>query len=175
MGGSADGETDREYALMVAVLKAQQPCFRPMSEQDLDAVFAIEQACYDFPWSRGIFKDCLRVGYSCWVMEADDDIRGYGIMTVGAGESHILNLCLQPERHGVGFGSMLLRHLLDHARKHNATITFLEVRPSNVNAIRLYERAGFTVVGTRRGYYPAGEGREDALILSRGLQTDGAS
>ena len=155
---------------MVAVLKSPATRFRPMRDQDLDAVVAIEQACYAFPWSRGIFKDCLCVGYSCWVMEADLEIHGYGIMTVGAGESHILNLCVRPKKHGMGFGTLLLRHLLEYAGKHHATITFLEVRPSNENAIRLYERAGFSIVGTRREYYPAGEGREDALILSRGLQ-----
>jgi ribosomal-protein-alanine N-acetyltransferase len=157
---------------MSAVLETLPLAFRPMRELDLAQVVHVEQQAYAFPWSQGIFSDCLRVGYSCWVAETSDGVDGYGIMSVGAGESHILNLCIHPRAHGQGYGRELLDHLLEVAREYHAALTFLEVRPSNHGAIRLYERAGFSVVGTRRGYYPAADGREDALILSRGLLAD---
>lgn len=159
---------------MSAVLKEPAARLRPMCEADLPAVVAVEREAYEFPWSQGIFGDCLRVGYCCWVAELEEApgghaISGYAIMSVGAGESHILNLCVRPSAQRRGLGRMLLGHMLALARKHHACIAFLEVRPSNHGAIRLYRGAGFNLVGTRRGYYPARHGREDALILSRSL------
>lgn len=154
---------------MSAVLKEPAARLRPMREADLAAVVAVEREAYEFPWSQGIFGDCLRVGYCCWVAELEEALGGYAIMSVGAGESHILNLCVRPRVQGRGLGRLLLGHMLALARKHHAGIAFLEVRPSNHSAIRLYRGAGFNLVGTRRGYYPARHGREDALILSRSL------
>lgn len=155
---------------MSAVLKPRIS-LRPMLEEDLPAVLEIEQAAYEFPWSENVFRDCLRVGYCCWVLERDAHIQAYGIMSVGVGESHILNLCVRPEAQGQGLGSTMLHYLLDLARRHRADTAFLEVRPSNGAALRLYNRAGFTEVGMRRRYYPATDGREDALILAKSLLT----
>lgn len=160
---------------MSAVLETAALGLRPMREADLVAVAGIEGRAYEFPWSAGIFGDCLRVGYSCWVAEADGCLAGYAIMSVGAGESHILNLCVDPDLQGRGLGRMLLDHMLDIASRHRASIAFLEVRPSNAAAVHLYRSAGFAMVGTRRGYYPARGGREDALILSRALEPAPAS
>ena len=127
----------------------------------------IEKRAYDYPWTETIFQDCLRVGYCCWVMERDDEIIAYGVMSVAVGESHILNLCVDPEFQSSGLGKMLLSRLLEIAREHNAYMTFLEVRPSNFAAIKLYLNCGFNEIGMRRNYYPAKIGREDALILAR--------
>ena len=157
---------------MSAVIKESDPDFRPMSEEDLEAVLHIEKSAYPFPWSRAIFQDCLRVGYCCWVMEQGEAITGYGVMSVAAGESHILNLCVQPESQGLGLGAVFLDYLLEIARKHKADTAFLEVRPSNDIARRLYQRAGFDDVGMRRNYYPAKDGREDAVIMARNLSVD---
>lgn len=154
---------------MSAVLRSEALRFRPMREGDLDAVLAIERASYGYPWSPEIFSDCLRVGYCCWVIERECAVRGYAIMSVAAGESHLLNLCISPTHQRRGLGEALLEHMLQVARKHHAGVVFLEVRPTNHEAIRLYQRAGFAEVGTRRGYYPAPGGREDALILSFAL------
>jgi ribosomal-protein-alanine N-acetyltransferase len=140
-----------------------------MRETDLDEILAVEQAAYPFPWTRGIFEDCLRVGYSCWVLEQDREIVGYGVMTVAAGESHILNVCVRPERQRAGHGLRLLEHLVALSRRHHADTALLEVRPSNRAALALYRKAGFNEVGVRRGYYPGTNGREDALILARYL------
>jgi ribosomal-protein-alanine N-acetyltransferase len=140
-----------------------------MSLDDLDAVLVIEREAYRFPWSGRVFKDCLRVGYSCWVLGEGRSLLGYGIMSVAAGESHILNLCVRPGAQRRGHGEQLLRHLCAAARAGRAETTLLEVRPSNAVAVRLYERHGFRRVGTRRGYYPDQRGREDAFVYALDL------
>ncbi|MGE0385046.1 MAG: ribosomal protein S18-alanine N-acetyltransferase [Gammaproteobacteria bacterium] len=154
---------------MSAVVKSTAPLLRPMRTGDLAEVAVIERQAYEFPWSEGIFGDCLRVGYCCWVAELGKRVSGYGIMSVAVGEAHVLNLCVRPSAQGCGLGRALLAHMMQVARDHHATVVFLEVRPSNRVAINLYESTGFSRVGTRRGYYPAREGREDAFILSRDL------
>ena len=154
---------------MSAVIKEALLSFRPMVEDDLSRVLTIEESAYDFPWSRMIFQDCLHVGYCSWVLERQWTIIGYGVMSVSAGECHLLNLCVQPQSQRSGYGEMILDHLLDLAVKHDAEVAFLEVRPSNAAAKQLYTRAGFNEVGVRRNYYPARIGREDAVIMARSL------
>ncbi|MEZ5533035.1 MAG: ribosomal protein S18-alanine N-acetyltransferase [Steroidobacteraceae bacterium] len=142
---------------------------RPMTEADLPQVVALELESYAFPWSEGIFRDCVRVGYVCRVVEIGFDFVGYGIMSTGAGEAHILNVCIREPMRGRGIGRTLLRQLLDLATDAGMTDAFLEVRPSNVTAIRLYQSFGFVPVGVRRGYYQAVGGREDATVLRLSL------
>jgi ribosomal-protein-alanine N-acetyltransferase len=142
---------------------------RPMHELDVPVIVAIERAAYQFPWSEGIFRDCLRVGYVCRVVDADGDMAGYGIMSVGAGEAHILNVCIRNEYRCRGFARKMLLYLLERARTLGMYEAFLEVRPSNTAAARLYHSMGFEQVGVRRGYYQATEGREDAAVLRRVL------
>lgn len=143
--------------------------FRTMTERDLPEIIAIEQRSYDFPWSVAIFKDCIRVGYYCQVIENSGEIGGYGVMTVGAGEAHIVNLCVKPELRQQGLGGRILTHIMNQARRLGVENMLLEVRPSNLVAIRLYMNMGFNEVGIRKGYYPAHHGREDALILACAL------
>ncbi len=154
---------------MSAVLQEPEFRLRPMSEDDLAAVTSVEQDAYAFPWTEQIFRDCLRVGYSCWILEQDRSLLSYGVMSVGAGECHILNLCVRPVSQRQGLGRHMLAHLLRLARKHLAKTALLEVRPSNRAAVQLYRQAGFSEVGIRREYYPAVKGREDALILAKDL------
>src|SRR3954470_11929091 len=142
---------------------------RPMMELDLAQVAAIEQASYAFPWSENIFGDCLRVGYTCRALDLSGQIIGYGVMSLGAGEAHILNVCVRDEFRNLGFGRRLLEHLLERAAAAGVAEAFLEVRPSNLAAIRLYQHMGFEQIGIRRGYYQAAEGREDAIVLKREL------
>jgi len=153
-----------------AVLRGEQPVVRPMREPDLERVLAIERDAYGFPWSPGIFRDCLQVGYCCWVLERQQRVDSYGIMQVAVGEAHVLNLCVSPAVHGQGLGRVMLQTLLGVARDHGAESVMLEVRPSNASALALYRSEGFRTVGTRRGYYPAQGGREDAFILWRSLR-----
>ena len=140
---------------------------RPMNELDVPVVGAIERAGYQFPWSEGIFRDCLRVGYICRVVEVEGDMAGYGIMSMGAGEAHVLNVCIRDEYRCRGLARKMLLYLLDRARLAGMYEAFLEVRPSNTTAARLYHSLGFEQVGVRRGYYQATVGREDAAVLRR--------
>lgn len=146
---------------------------RPMMELDLPEIAAIEQKSYAFPWSENIFRDCLRVGYTCRAMDLAGQIVGYAVMSLGAGEAHILNVCVREEFRGVGLGKRLLEHLMERATAAGVNEAFLEVRPSNLSAIRLYERLGFEQIGIRRGYYQAPDGREDAIVLKRELAAPG--
>ena len=138
---------------------------REMLEMDVPMVHANELAGYEFPWSEGIFRDCLRVGYICRVLELGGQVIGHGIVSAGAGEAHLLNICIHPDFRCRGLGRLLLLHLLDQARSQGARAMFLEVRPSNPGAIRLYQALGFEQIGMRRAYYQAVGGREDACVL----------
>jgi len=138
---------------------------RPMTEADLAAVMHIESRSYDFPWTEGIFRDCLRVGYYCRILLDGDEPACYGIMSIGAGEAHILNLCVKPECRAQGIGRYMLTHLLNYAREQGAGVAVLEVRQSNTPALALYEKMGFHSIGVRKDYYPAFSGREDARVL----------
>ena len=140
---------------------------RPMNELDVPVVVAIERSSYQFPWSEGIFRDCLRVGYVCRLVEIGSDIAGYGIMSIGAGEAHILNVCVRDDFRGRGVARRLMAYLIDRAGIAGMHEAFLEVRPSNTVAARLYYSMGFEQVGVRRGYYQAPNGREDAAVLRR--------
>jgi ribosomal-protein-alanine N-acetyltransferase len=153
-------------------LDLPQVDIRPMHELDVPVIVAIERAAYQFPWSEGIFRDCLRVGYVCRVVDVGGELAGYGIMSVGAGEAHILNVCIRDEYRCRGFARKILLFLLDRARTAGMYEAFLEVRPSNIAAARLYHSLGFEQVGVRRGYYQATVGREDAAVLRRILIVD---
>lgn len=142
-----------------------QLAFRRMTEADVPAVVAAERAGYAFPWSEGIFRDCLRAGYICRVAELDELFVGYGVLSVVANEAHVLNLCVRPEFRCRGLGRRMLQHLIDTSRAAGATDLFLEVRPSNLGAVRLYQAMGLVQIGVRRGYYQAENGREDAIVM----------
>ena len=137
---------------------------RPMAQADLARVAALERASYVFPWNDQIFADCLRVGYHCVVVDTAGGVSGYGVLSMGAGEAHVLNLCIAAEWRRRGIARGLLLALLVHARDRGVRDAFLEVRRSNRAAIALYHKLGFECVGTWRGYYQAEGGREDALV-----------
>ena len=140
---------------------------RAMQVDDLPAVLGIERMAYSHPWSRRIFEDCLAIGgYECRVYEAQGILCAYSVMSWGAGEAHLLNICVHPERQGRGLGREVLRQVIGRAREKAADTLFLEVRVSNTGARRLYESAGFSEIGQRVDYYPAARGREDALVFA---------
>ncbi len=153
----------RTYAALAAV------SMRPMRASDLDAVMAVEEAAYPYPWTRGIFQDCLNAGYGMWLHERQGAVLGYGVLSVAAGEAHILNLCTAPHCERQGLGQRMLQMLLQEARAQRAQRVFLEVRPSNPRACVLYERNGFNEIGRRPRYYPAATGREDAIVMAMEL------
>lgn len=154
---------------MSAVLDEPNVSVRAMTVDDVDDVVAVESSAYSHPWSDGIMRDCLRVGYSCWVCLLDDVIVGHAVMSVAVGEAHLLNICVGPEWQGRGLGRRLLHRVFRIAAERNADTVFLEVRASNTLARALYASEGFVEIGQRRGYYPHANGREDALVYAKSL------
>jgi len=142
---------------------------RAMAHDDLPMVSDIERRSYEFPWSHGVFRDCLLAGYHCVVLERNGRVAGYGILSVAAGEAHILNLCVDPNYRSHGYGEQILDAILVQSRAANVREIFLEVRPSNVTALALYRKKGFHKVARRPAYYQATDGREDAAVLAKKL------
>lgn len=142
---------------------------RSMTSADLAAVTRNESRSYAYPWSPGVFADCLAAGHECWVLEEAGLVIGHGILSAAAGEAHLLNLCVARDRQGEGHGRMLLDWMLARARAREAGVVFLEVRPSNRVACELYDSVGFCEVGRRPGYYPDARGSEDARVMAMEL------
>ena len=153
---------------MSAVFK-DAPRLAPMRDGDLAEVLAIENAIYTHPWTRGNFGDSMRAGYECRTWRHGQELLGYFVLLVAAGEGHLLNLSVAAARQRAGHGSELLKQALRLARSRGAQHLFLEVRPSNLGAKALYNRFGFRQAAVRPGYYPAHGGREDALVLTLAL------
>lgn len=147
-----------------AVLPQSQ--IRAMRPADLQAVAEVELASYQFPWNIGIFRDCLLAGYQSLVLEIGGNVSGYCIMSIAAGEAHLLNICIHPSCQRLGYGRRLLVEGLARAREVGVETVFLEVRPSNDVAIMLYRSLGFRLIGRRPSYYQADGGREDAVIFA---------
>ncbi|MEE8094161.1 MAG: ribosomal protein S18-alanine N-acetyltransferase [Gammaproteobacteria bacterium] len=146
-----------------------QTHIRSMRPADLKAVAEVERASYQFPWSLGIFRDCLLAGYRTQVFEVSGVISGYSIMSVTRAEAHLLNLCVHPSCQRLGYGRRLLNAVLMTADELAVEQVFLEVRPSNDIAISLYESAGFELIGTHPSYYQADGGRQDAVIYAAAI------
>jgi ribosomal-protein-alanine N-acetyltransferase len=149
-----------------------QAMFVPMRESDVDDIFAAELRIYRYPWTRGNFSDSLAAGYSAWVCRESGrtaSLLGYAVLMLVLDEAHLLNLSIVPERQRQGLGGALLEHLFEVALGHSAKCMYLEVRASNESGLALYERFAFSTIGRRRGYYPAQDGREDAVVMVRKL------
>ena len=157
---------------MITHLEPPPAVIRDMDHDDLSMVSDIERRSYEFPWSHGVFRDCLLAGYQCIVLTHERRATGYGILSVAAGEAHILNLCIDPEYRALGYGSKLLDELLYRARAASVREIFLEVRPTNETAISLYRKKGFHQIAARPAYYQANEGREDAAVFAKKLVFD---
>ena len=157
---------------MSAVLQPDhEPALRALAESDLDAVLALEQQVYEFPWTRGNFADGLASGYPALVLATADQLLGYAVAMVGFEEMHLLNLTVAPQQQRRGHGLQLLDAVLQAAGARGCRLLWLEVRVSNARARALYQRYGFRAVGSRRGYYPdrGADGRparEDAVVMS---------
>ena len=147
---------------------------RPMQMEDLDSIMQIEPTIYSHPWTRGNFSDSLANGYSGWVLQQDNEMIGYSLLMMIMDEAHLLNLSIAKHRQKQGLGRYLLEHMCKIAKNHKALNMFLEVRPSNISAIALYENMGFCEISVRRSYYPADPkisktGREDAVLMGLAL------
>lgn len=139
---------------------------RPLSHADLSEVLDIECQGYSFPWSESIFRGCFRPDYRLWALDQDDRLSGYAVVAYMAGEAHLLNLCVASGQRRAGAGRRLLRHLVVESARDSMSQVLLEVRDSNIRALDLYASEGFSVIGRRKGYYPGGRHREDALVMA---------
>lgn len=157
---------------MSAVARPVQASVRALRESDLNAVMVIEERGYPYPWTRGIFLDCLRAGYPGLAMEENGLLVGYALLSIAADEAHLLNICVDPLNQSRGRGRQLLRAIVGLARDRGVQRVFLEVRPTNTPALSLYHSEGFNEIGRRPRYYPAADGREDALVMAIELVAD---
>lgn len=146
--------------------------YRKMCESDLPEVLKNERQSYEYPWTEGVFRDCLKPRYEIWLAYYEGRLVGHGVISVVVGEGHLLNLCVAQHSQRKGFGAQLLGHLVDRVTNLGADVMFLEVRASNAAAIDLYEKNGFNLIGVRRNYYPARNQREDAQLMSLALNID---
>jgi [ribosomal protein S18]-alanine N-acetyltransferase len=151
---------------MSAVVRPAEDRFEPMLASDLEAIVLIENEIYPFPWTRGNFQDALSAGYSAWMLLGPRrEIVTYSIVMIALDEAHLLNLSVARSYQRCGHGWRTLEWMAQRAREYGARSMLLEVRPSNLDALRLYARYGFARIGFRRGYYPALGGREDAIVM----------
>ena len=140
--------------------------FRRMQSMDLPAVMEIENQSYEFPWSEGIFRDCLANRYNSVLYIEKQQVQAYTISQNIIDECHLLNLCVRQDARNHGLGKKMVQYLINQARQNDMESIFLEVRVSNEAAIHLYDKLGFNEIGLRRGYYPTSKGREDAFVLA---------
>ncbi len=141
--------------------------YEPMQPADLDEVVAIEQRVYPHPWSRVNFADSLDAGYHAWVLrDQRRELLGYFLVMAVVDEAHLLNVAVAADWQGKGLGHFLLNQSVACARGLGMESMLLEVRPSNLRALDIYRRYGFTEIGRRKGYYPAAnQTREDAIVM----------
>ena len=149
----------------------QHPLIRRLNLEDVDRIYEIEVLAYPFPWTRSLFVDCLRAGYALFGLQIGKELAGYTIISWAVGEAHLLNLCIHPDWQHRGYGSLLLEYAINHVARQDNEAIYLEVRASNTRAAKLYKNRGFRVIGSRRSYYQAGDGREDAIVMHLALNT----
>ncbi|HEX4856762.1 MAG TPA: ribosomal protein S18-alanine N-acetyltransferase [Limnobacter sp.] len=142
---------------------------RKMTDQDVPVVMMVENCIYEFPWTERNFLDSIRAGYHMHCMFLDEQLAGYIVMMNVVDEFHLLNLSIRADLQGFGHGRHLLQWGISQARMAGATGMLLEVRPSNLAAKNLYDTSGFKLIGVRKNYYPAQNGREDALVMLKKL------
>ncbi len=140
--------------------------FRPMQQEDIAAIMEVEHKIYPFPWTLGNFNDSIYAGYSCWVAEVGRDLVGYAVLMMAPPEAHLLNIGIAGPWQCKGLGRKFLAHIIKIAREYHAQTMFLEVRPSNLAARKLYAATGFNEISIRREYYPGENGREDAILMA---------
>jgi len=150
----------------MSALPRTEPRFVPLADERIGEVMMIEESIYPFPWTAGNFSDALRAGYSAWTRESPEgSILAYAVAMLAIDEAHLLNLGVHPALQRRGHGRSMLEWMARTTHEYGARSMLLEVRPSNEPALRLYRRFGFDIIGTRKGYYPAQDGREDAIVM----------
>jgi ribosomal-protein-alanine N-acetyltransferase len=145
--------------------------FTPISQDNVDELMIIETACHPHPWSEKTFRSCIDGRYFGKSLSLNDSVVGFYVGEHVAGESTLMDICVDPEQQGSGYGKALLLQFFEHCKTLNTTKIFLEVRAKNISAQMLYINQGFTEISRRTGYYPSntGFGYEDAIVMSKRL------
>ena len=136
----------------------------------LDSVLEIERESNPYPWTARNFSDCIEKGYYSMVLEDKEKFVGFAIMAISSEESHLLNIGVNKDFRGSGFGEQILKKMIIAAEVMGSKKIILEVRVSNKIAYRLYKKLGFHEIGERKKYYRLPEGREDAYVMSKTLK-----
>ena len=136
----------------------------------LDSVLEIERESNPYPWTARNFSDCIEKGYYSMILEDNERLVGFAIMAISSEESHLLNIGVNKDFRGYGFGEQILKKMIIAAEVMGSKKIILEVRVSNKIAYRLYEKLGFHEIGERKKYYRLPEGREDAYVMSKTLK-----
>jgi len=155
MSGAGGAITARESGFRI----------RSLHQDELPEVLEIERLGYSHPWTEAVFRDCFRDNYRLWAAEDDSGLLGYAVVANLFDEAHLLNLCVHPRHRGRSIGRGLLQYVVTEAARESMCQVLLEVRASNIPAIRLYSGEGFEDIGRRPEYYPGPDGREDARVM----------
>jgi len=161
--------------------------FLPMQIADLDAVLEIESVSHLHPWTRGNFSDSLAAGHWAYCIrpQIDQVIKGsyldpailwaYCILFPAVDELHLLNITVSPKLRKLGLGSRMMAAIEGVAAQQNIPRIILEVRPSNIAAVTLYQKLGYEQIGIRKNYYPADPQlgiREDAIVMAKSIKLE---
>ena len=161
--------------------------FLPMTTADLDAVLAIESVSHIHPWTQGNFLDSLAAGHWAYCVrpQLEDAVRGsyldpeilwaYCILFPAVDELHLLNITVSPKLRRLGIGAKMMHAIEGVAAQQKMPRIILEVRPSNINALQLYQTLGYEQIGLRKNYYPgdAISGlREDAWVFAKSIKLE---
>ena len=159
--------------------------FEHINPADLEAILAIEQISFRRPWGRLSFEGELRNRKACnFAVKSTEPIEsvestgvknsgqviGYAFWHLVANEVHLLKVAVTPAWRGRGIATRLLERCFTSSVEQGAKSAHLEVRPSNIAAIELYQKLGFELVGRRPKYYT--DSKEDALLMMRILKED---
>lgn len=161
--------------------------FMPMQPADLDAVLAIEGVSHPHPWTKGNFSDSLAAGHWAYCIrpQADEVVRGsyldpevlwaYCILFPAVDELHLLNITVSPKLRKLGLGKRIMAAIEGVSAQQKIPRIILEVRPSNLGALKLYQSLGYEQIGLRKGYYPQSPetgAREDAIVMAKSIKLE---
>ncbi len=160
-----------------------QLTFMPMQPSDMRAVMSLEAISHSHPWTQGNFSDSLTAGHWAYCIRPEMTAKaelatnlpalwGYCILYPAVDELHLLNITIDPVLRRNGIGSRVMQAIEGIATQQKMSRVILEVRPSNIPAVKLYERMGYAIIGVRRAYYPIDEAtgkREDAGVMAKSI------
>ncbi|MGE6810313.1 MULTISPECIES: ribosomal protein S18-alanine N-acetyltransferase [unclassified Pseudoalteromonas] len=147
--------------------------FKSVDATAIPQLMAIETACHSHPWTLNTMSSCIGGRYFNLAAFNGDTMVGFYIGEKAGPDFTLMDICVAPSEQGKGIAKQLLNQFIDYGEQQNAENLFLEVRESNIPAIKLYENAGFIEMSVRKNYYPsdnpAKNGFEDAILMGMAL------